>query len=235
MSTALMYAFRQRSDTRVIDEPLYAHYLRHSGRDHPGREAVLAAQSDDGNAVMAELVRAAGQSPHHLFTKHMAHHLLDIDRAPLASARHLFLVRDPREMLSSLTIQLPDAALADTGLEVQCRLFDALCETGATPVVIESRALLSDPDGVLGKACAQLGLDWQPAMLSWPAGPKPEDGVWAPHWYAAVHASTGFSEYRPKPPLPASLEPLAAVCQPYFERLRAHAITIGKSAHEPEI
>ena len=30
------------------------------------------------------------------------------------------------------------------------------------------------------------------AMLSWPAGPKPEDGVWAEHWYASAHRSTGF-------------------------------------------
>ena len=28
VSTALMYSFAQRPDTRVVDEPLYAHYLR---------------------------------------------------------------------------------------------------------------------------------------------------------------------------------------------------------------
>ena len=27
ISTALMYSFAQRDDTRVVDEPLYGHYL----------------------------------------------------------------------------------------------------------------------------------------------------------------------------------------------------------------
>ena len=42
VSTALLYSFAQRADTRAVDEPLYAHYLRVSGADHPGRDAVLA-------------------------------------------------------------------------------------------------------------------------------------------------------------------------------------------------
>ena len=33
VSTALMYSFAQRSDTQVIDEPLYAHYLQHTGNN----------------------------------------------------------------------------------------------------------------------------------------------------------------------------------------------------------
>src|ERR687883_192922 len=36
VSTALMYSFRQRPDTLVVDEPLYGHYLRVTSADHPG-------------------------------------------------------------------------------------------------------------------------------------------------------------------------------------------------------
>ena len=43
VSTALMYSFAQRSDTRVVDEPLYGHFLRVSGTHHPGRDEVLAS------------------------------------------------------------------------------------------------------------------------------------------------------------------------------------------------
>ena len=40
LSTALMYSFSRRPDTKVVDEPFYAHYLSTTGIDHPGREAV---------------------------------------------------------------------------------------------------------------------------------------------------------------------------------------------------
>jgi hypothetical protein len=63
------------------------------------------------------------------------------------------------------------------------------------------------------------------AKISWPAGPKPEDGVWAKHWYRNVHASTGFEPYEPrKDPFPTRIKPLLEECQPLYERLRDYAI-----------
>ena len=44
LSTAMMYSWRQRTDTTVVDEPFYAYYLAHTGRDHPGLEEVLVRQ-----------------------------------------------------------------------------------------------------------------------------------------------------------------------------------------------
>ena len=61
-------------------------------------------------------------------------------------------------------------------------------------------------------------------MLSWEAGPREEDGIWAPHWYHAVHKSTGFSAYRHKTGFPDQLRPLLAECAPWYDRLYAHAI-----------
>ena len=55
VSTALMYSFAQRRDTRVVDEPLYGHYLRVSGAQHPGRDEVMAAMDNDGRRVMENL------------------------------------------------------------------------------------------------------------------------------------------------------------------------------------
>ena len=57
VSTALMYAFAQRRDTQVVDEPLYAHYLTVSDADeyHPGAADVLATQDNDGARVVREL------------------------------------------------------------------------------------------------------------------------------------------------------------------------------------
>ena len=72
--------------------------------------------------------------------------------------------------------------------------------------------------------CAALDLDFDEAMLAWPAGPRPEDGVWAPHWYHAVHRSTGFAPYVPKRDFPGHLEDLLDQCLPWYEKLFAHAL-----------
>jgi hypothetical protein len=228
VSTALMYSFAQRTDTAVIDEPLYAHYLRETGAQHPGREDVLAAMDANGQRVMASIVarhapgrRAAGR---HVFVKNMAHHLVGLDGSFLAEMRNVILTRDPRDMLPSLVVQIPDATLGDTGLAQQVALYDQLAARGEPPLVLDSRLLLLDPRGVLGSLCASLGIGFDDAMLRWPRGPRPEDGVWAPHWYHNVHRSTGFAPYRGKPAFPESLRPLLDQCRPYYDFLRQHAI-----------
>ena len=225
VSTALMYSFARNPAVAVIDEPLYGHYLRVSGADHPGREDVIRAMDCDGDRVMRRLLARQAASPApRLFMKHMAHHLVGIDTAFLFETCNIFLVRDPREMLPSLTIQLPHARLEDTGLEQQWRLFESLRSAGQSPAVLDSRELLLDPAGVLARLCDAIDLAFTEDMLHWEAGPRPEDGVWAPHWYHAVHQSTGFAPYRPKTDFPAQLEPLLAECRPWYERLYRHAI-----------
>ena len=230
VSTALMYSFAQRDDVRVIDEPLYGHYLHVSGADHPGGGEVMAAMNCDGDRVMQELLNLQDQDPgRRLFMKHMAHHLVDVDRAFLAETTNVLLVRDPREMLPSLTVQVPRAGLADTGLEMQWELYEELRALGQQPAVLDSRELLLDPEGVLRQLCRHLDLPFEPAMLQWEAGPRPEDGVWAPHWYHAVHESSGFAPYSPKNGFPAHLETLLAECEPWYERLYAQAIRADRN------
>ena len=129
VSTALMYSFAQRSDTRVVDEPLYGHFLRVTGTIHPGREEVLAAVNCDGNEVMKNLLAKPGIGEQDiLFLKQMAHHLVEIDQEFMLSTRNVFLVRDPRQMLPSLTIQMPHAKLADTGLKAQWLVYRQLVD-----------------------------------------------------------------------------------------------------------
>jgi hypothetical protein len=225
VSTALMYSFAQREDTRVIDEPLYGHYLRVSAAAHPGRNEVMAAMNCDGNAVMRSLLHPATVPTRPvLFMKHMAHHLVEIDTSFLEETQNIFLIRDPAEMLPSLTVQLPQATLADTGLAMQSRMYSVLCNKGQQPAILDSRELLLDPGGVLAALCKQLGLRFDPRMLSWPKGAIAEDGVWAKHWYHAVHQSTGFSKYSPKSGFPDHLQGLLGECAPHYEKLLTHAI-----------
>jgi hypothetical protein len=225
VSTALMYSFAQNDHVAVIDEPLYGHYLRTTGAEHPGRDEVIAAMNCDGNAVIRELLQRQAINPEpRLFMKHMAHHLVDLDLGFLRETCNIFLIRDPRDMLPSLSIQLPEPRLADTGLRRQWELFSSLREAGQAPAILDSRELLTNPRVVLGALCAHIGLPFTPAMLSWEAGPRPEDGVWAPHWYHAVHRSTGFAPYRAKTEFPDRLQPLLDECQPWYDRLFEHAV-----------
>lgn len=225
VSTALMYSFAQNRDVVVIDEPLYGHYLRVTGAEHPGRDDVIAAMNCDGDAVMRELLVRQAENPEpRLFIKHMAHHLVDLDLGFLRETCNIFLIRDPRDMLPSLSIQLPEPCLADTGLRRQWEIFSSLLDAGQEPAVLDSRELLSDPQHVLSTLCRHVGVTFTPAMLSWEAGPRPEDGVWAPHWYDAVHRSTGFAPYRAKTEFPDWLRPLLDECEPWYEKLFEHAI-----------
>jgi len=219
-----MYSFAERPDTRVVDEPLYGHFLRVTGTLHPGREEVLASVECDGNLVIDELLAGSHGDPEVLFMKQMAHHLVGLDRRFLSRTTNFLLIRDPRQMLPSLAMQLPQATLADTGLETQWQLYEELTAAGQTPAIIDSRELLLDPHAVLRQLCEHLDIRFYEDMLSWPPGARDEDGIWAPHWYHAVHKSTGFAPYVHKKKFPERLRPLLAECTPWYGKLYEHAI-----------
>ena len=224
VSTALMYAFAQRADTRVVDEPLYAHYLRCTGAQHPGRDEILKAMDNDGVRVVQEVLLGPCDRPV-LFVKNMGHHLVDLDWGFLEKVTTVFLIRDPREMLPSLINQVPQPTLADTALKRQADIMDYLRDRGYKPAVLDARQLLVNPRSVLSELCEHLGMAFEESMLQWPAGPRPEEGVWAPHWYHVIHTTTGFSPYKAKTaPYPAFLEPLLRECKPYYDHLYRFAI-----------
>ena len=227
VSTALMRSWENRPDTAVVDEPLYAFYLDRTGIDHPAREQVIASQPTSWRAVIGELT--AGPLPPGVtvcYAKHMTHHLLpEVDRDALAPLRHAFLIRDPRELLASYARVRATPTLDDLGLWQQAEIFDRF----GGPV-IDSRDLLDRPEAVLRALCAALGVPFCPAMLSWPAGPRDTDGVWAPYWYDSVWRSTGFGRYRPPgTALPPPLARLAEQCQPYYQQLYTHRL-VGQPA-----
>ena len=224
VSTATMYAFRQRSDTQVLDEPLYSSYLTQVAADHPGREEVMASQNPNGSQVIHGLLHDPCPKPV-LFVKHMAHHLVGVSWDFMVQGRHFLLVRDPKAMVPSLGKVLRQPTVADTGLALQVKILQTLQEFGHEPLVVDSRELLKNPRAVLEQLCRQVGLPFEEKMLTWPAGPKSEDGVWAKHWYASSHRSTGFIPFRPPAKeVPAHLQPLLAECLPYYEELRRHTI-----------
>lgn len=224
VSTALMYSFAQRGDTRVVDEPLYGHYLRVSHAPHPGAAAVMAHMRTDAAQVIDEVILGPCDRPV-LFLKQMAHHLVELDRGFLGQTVNVLLIRDPVQMLPSLAKNLGAPTLRDTGLALQSELYHHLRGLGQSPPVLDAKEVLLNPRQVLGDLCTAIGIAFDDAMLRWQAGPRPEDGIWARYWYDAVHRSTGFQPYTEKcEPFPAALEPLLAECQPHYEELARHAI-----------
>jgi sulfotransferase family protein len=223
ISTALMRSWENRPDTVVVDEPLYAHYLQATGLDHPGRDEVIAAGETDWRQVVATLVGPVPGGARVFYQKHMAHHLLpDVDRAWVARLVNVLLIRDPREVVASYVRSRAAVTADDIGLRQQAVLYDELAAAGSPPPVIDARDFLGRPETYLRALCDHAGVDFSERMLSWPSGPRDSDGVWAPHWYEAVWASTGFAA--PRPPAPPPGGPAAAVaeaCLPPYERLHA--------------
>ncbi len=227
ISTALMRSWEARADTSVCDEPLYAHYLAKTGFAHPGAAEVLAHHEQDWRVVVESLAGPVPGGAAVFYQKHMSHHLLpDIDTEWVLGLTNCFLIREPREMLTSLLNVLPDVTLSDTGLPQQVALFDRVrAETGAVPPVLDGRAVLENPAGQLAALCARVGLPWDPAMLSWAAGSRPTDGIWAKHWYRSVVKTTGFGPYTPKPDvLPDDRADLLAECQSLYDQLADHQL-----------
>jgi hypothetical protein len=223
VSTALLYAFREREDTTVVDEPLYAAWLARTGAPHPGRDVILASQPHDPWEVVRGLL---GPWPTPVVVaKQMAAHLDGLDRAWLDACRNVVLCRAPEPVVASYVEQVETPSVDALGYPVQVALLEDALERHATPLVVTSERLLADPAGVLERLCDALGLGWDPAMLSWEAGPKPEDGAWAPWWYERTHASTGFASPRTREPvLTPALAEVAAAARPLYERLAAHAL-----------
>ena len=101
ISTALMYSFAQRSDTKVFDEPLYGYYLKNTNAKeyHPGAEEILTTMEMDGKKVVDTMLNENSKPV--LFFKHMTHHLLDLDRSFMSETVNVILTRNPYDMLPS--------------------------------------------------------------------------------------------------------------------------------------
>ncbi len=227
ISTAMMRSWENRGDCAVSDEPLYAHYLHATRLDHPARDEVIAAGDTDWRRVAAAL--SSGPVPGGQpvwYQKHMTHHLLpDMDTGWVHGLANVFLIRDPALVVASYVKSRATVTADDIGLLQQARLFDEVAQRlGHAPPVIDAERFLHDPRRHLQRLCAVLGLAFSERMLAWPAGPRASDGVWAPHWYAAVWASTGFEPARERQvALEGEAARAADACRAAYEGLRAFA------------
>lgn len=218
LSTAMMYAFGNRSDFMASDEPFYAAFLVLTGIDHPMRKDILSTMETGPDKVAASLEGPVPDGSAHWYQKHMCHHM--VDGVPLDWAEtcvNIHLIRHPARVIASYLQKREKPTLDDIGFARQTEIFEAL-----PGPVIDSADIRGDPKGMLQKLCAEISLPYDPAMLYWPSGPRPFDGVWAAHWYSAVHRSTGFMGA--EGPLPEIDHPLHDPALEHYEAMRAHAL-----------
>lgn len=240
LSTAMMYAFAQRPDFAVWDEPFYAAYLAATGLDHPMRETILAAGETDPAKVVGMCLGAIPGGRSHFYQKHMAQHMLPgFPLNWLAEVTNVFLIRHPARVVASYAKKRGNPSADDIGYRRQFELYEAVRALGQDPVVIDSADIREDPERMLGALLEAVGLasahGRQNAgqsvgpqdMVHWPAGGIPEDGVWAPHWYGAVHRSTGFADPEgPVPDLDGAAADLAGEAMKYYEVLALRKLTV---------
>jgi hypothetical protein len=214
LSTAMMYSFGNRPDFAAWDEPFYAPYLKATGIDHPMRDVVLRAHETDAHQVAKTIKAASGN----LYMKHMGFHMEpDFPMDWAADCVNIHLIRHPARVVASYVAKRENPTLRDIGFEQQVDVFEQF-----PGPVIDSADVRRDPKGMLQKLCAEIELMFDPAMLSWPAGAKPFDGAWAPHWYNAVHKSTGFAgEEGPLPEIECDLIETAMPC---YRALEQHSL-----------
>lgn len=224
----MMRSFENRPDTVVVDEPLYAAYLARTGIEHPAREEVLASQPTDVGAAVAALSAPVPSGHRVHYAKHMAHHVspeMDLDWT--LQFRTVLLIRDPAEVVASYVRSRDSCQPDDIGLLQQEWLSAFWDDHGIEVPILDAADFLRAPEAYLRWLCDWLGIPFTVRMLSWPAGPRPSDGVWAPHWYARVWASTGFEPWRPRgTSLSDHDAAVAEACRPAYEALHARRLQV---------
>ncbi len=228
ISTAMMRSFGSRDDTTVIDEPFYAYYLTKRDVDHPGTDEVIEHHETDPDKIIAKITGPLPEGKTVYYQKHMAHHMIpELDRDWIKQVTSCFLIREPREMLTSLIEHMPEPELKDTGLPQQVDLFREVRQrTGEPPPVLRAKDVLNNPREMLSNLCGRIGIPFRENQLSWEPGRRDTDGIWAKHWYDSVEQSTEFQPYTPKDEeVPERHRHLLEQCNEAYRKLSPHRIT----------
>lgn len=224
-----MRSFGSRADCAVWDEPFFAPYLDVSGVPHPGRDETLEQHETDPREVAKRCAASPRTGEPYFFQKHMPHHMLpDFPLDWAKNGKHFFLIREPARVIASYVKGRAEFTLEDLGFAPQRQLLEKLTRmTGSRPPIIDSVDILRVPETMLRALCKALDIPFDPAMLQWEAGPRPEDGAWAPYWYKSVERSEGFGPPPENTPdVPEQYQDLLEQCEQDYAVLYAHRIKV---------
>ncbi len=199
LSTALMRSFENRTDTTVIDEPFYAHFLKQTNLNHPGKDEIISTLDSDWDSIVKKIIGPIPQNKSIWYQKHMAQHNLEgYDINWIKKFHNCILIRNPKYVIPSYNKQhsLSDEKLL--GYSQQLDLIQILEEEGITPPIFDAADILEKPEQALKKICISVGISFSQNMLKWPKGKRKSDGIWAKYWYRSVENSSGFQPFQKK-------------------------------------
>ncbi len=222
LSTALMYAFAQRQDTRVLDEPLFGYFLDHTGVERPSRQEALQQMDHNASRIFSSF-KIPDDRPY-LFLKNMANHCEGLSLSKIENFRNVVLTRHPAKVLASYTAQVKMPSMLDLGYAHKLAILRHLKKKDLPLLVVESDELASTPERELQRLCRYFEIPFQSGMLHWPPGPRREDGVWAKYWYHNLHNSTGFvaPSKTKKYQVPPALNDLYRQCLEYYQQIKTY-------------
>jgi hypothetical protein len=139
----------------------------------------------------------------------------------------VLLIRDPVQVVASYVRARTTCEPDDIGLLQQRWLLELWDEHDIEAPIVDAGDFLRAPEAHLHWLCDWLGVPFNARMLAWPPGPRASDGVWAPHWYAAVRSSTGFEPWRRRETTLSEHDAaVAEACCPIYETLHARRVRV---------
>ncbi|MCO5995521.1 sulfotransferase [Actinoallomurus rhizosphaericola] len=222
-STAFLRMMLERGDVAVLHEPFLA--LTEEGEvavpAPDGGRATARSQEE----LLARLTELGRTRP--VFVKEVVDYEYAFPRERLAALTHTFIVRDPKQTISSHYAVKPAVTCAEIGYERLYALFEVVrSAAGRVPLVIRAERLVDDPETVVRAFCAYTGLPFLPESLAWEAGERPE---WrrTREWHVDASHSTGFTNHRNAYPVTVdndtTLKSFYDHHLPFYERLVQHA------------
>ena len=195
ISTALMRSWSSRSDTKVIDEPFYAYYLKETGLKHPLADKIIQSYPASFNEILENISSKALDQKPIFYQKHMAHHLVNIKNFNFVDRfENCILIRNPKRVIASYTLKNNLINAKELGYHQQNEIISYLIQQKRKVIVIDAQSLLQDPKKILKKWCDKINLSFDVKMLKWKKGIYSTDGLWANYWYNSVANTTSFDK-----------------------------------------
>ena len=196
LSTALMRSFENRNDTKVIDEPFYAYYLKKTQLDHPMKSEIINYYPTSQMQILKKITSQT-QNNEIFYQKHMTHHIIKNTRLDwLNKGYNCFLIRHPAKVINSYIKKNNLLSIDDIGFKKQYEIFNMIKKDKIKYLVVNADTILQDPLKTLKKLCKILKIRFTKKMLSWPTGKRSSDGIWSTVWYKNVELSNTFSKYK---------------------------------------
>ena len=196
LSTTLMRSFENRNDTKVIDEPFYAYYLKKTQLDHPMKNEIINYYPTTQQQILERIITKTKKNEI-FYQKHMTHHIIKNTRLDWLNKGHnCFLIRHPAKVINSYIKKNTLKNIDDVGFKKQFQIFNKLNKNKINYTVINADMILKNPSKTITKLCNKLKIRFTKKMLKWPKGKRSSDGIWSQIWYKNVELSNSFSKFK---------------------------------------